>query len=101
MLLADLAISLRKNPHEIIPAKSADKEEAHRRLSGNILQVEAVSEKGNAYTLPGFFGGVDYKTEPMNRYQRWIRSGMGDRNGKEQQVNGHYTKRFGAKLVEA
>ncbi|RDB21087.1 DNA (cytosine-5)-methyltransferase 1A [Hypsizygus marmoreus] len=85
------------NPHKIIPAKPHDKREAKRRLNDlGIPQFDAVLEKSQT-TLPGFPDGAAYAKEPRNRYQRWLRSQMDE----DMEVEGHYTRRFGSKLVEA
>ncbi|GLB34766.1 putative cytosine specific DNA methyltransferase replication foci [Lyophyllum shimeji] len=83
------------NPHDIIPAKERDKEEARRRRKEGIRQFHAVT--GNGYTdLPGFPEGAAYTSEPKNRYQRWLRQEMGGTK-----VQGHYTRTFASRLVEA
>ena len=67
-----------------------------------IVQHDAVLvTRDDGCVLPGFPAGVAYESEPTNRYQRWIRQGMHGADGKEKNVSGHYTKRFGPKLVEA
>jgi DNA (cytosine-5)-methyltransferase 1 len=90
-------MAFRENPHQTIPAKARDKRDVSDRRNQGIAQFDAVhvSRKDNKM-LPGFPDGITYESEPANRYQRWIRQGMGDND-----LHGHYTKRFGPKLVEA
>ena len=66
-----------------------------------IAQFDADLETHNKKGLPGFPDGVQYQGGATNRYQRWIRQGMHAEDGMERHVFGHYTKRFGPKLVEA
>lgn len=87
----------RINPHDVIPVKAQDRREATKRQYSGIAQHDAVCEKQSAKALPGFPKGGAYKTEPRNRYQKWLRQEMAE--GRK--VEGHYTKKFGPKLVEA
>ncbi|KAF9469258.1 hypothetical protein BDZ94DRAFT_1244081 [Collybia nuda] len=99
--ISDLPAFEWKNPNKIFPCKPTDKAETRARLGDGILQFEAVLERGVNSGLPGFIHGTTYKTKPMNRYQRWIRAGALNDKGGEERVKGHYTKMFGARLVEA
>lgn len=47
-------------------------------------------------SYPGYPYGTEYKTGPQNRFQMWMRKGMGDNK-----LQGHYTKRFSLRAVEA
>lgn len=86
-----------KNPHQTIPEKPRDKREVSNRRNRGIAQMDAVhGSRSEERDLPGFPSGIPYRSEPTNRYQRWIRQGMDDND-----LQGHYTKRFGPKLVEA
>ncbi|KAF8077759.1 C5-DNA-methyltransferase [Lyophyllum atratum] len=84
------------NPHDIIPARAHDKQEVKRRIQLGIPQHRAFVEDRQSIDLPGFSDGVEYATQPMNRYQKWLRQDMED-----MEVEGHYTKAFTSKVVEA
>ncbi|KAG6851305.1 hypothetical protein H0H93_011741 [Arthromyces matolae] len=85
------------NPHKKIAATSKDKKAVKRRIEDDIPQFPAVLNPHMRFTLPGFPNGVDYLTQPLNRYQMWLRRGMKDR----EKVQGHYTRFFTAAVVEA
>lgn len=84
------------NPHLIIGANKQDKAEAASRARDlKVLQCDAVpSQRSIDEPYPGFPKPVKYATDPQTRYQKWLRDGT---DGK---VQGHYTKRFHANLVE-
>ncbi|KAG6806287.1 hypothetical protein H0H93_003229, partial [Arthromyces matolae] len=80
-----------------IAATSKDKKAVKRRIEDDIPQFPAVLNPHLRFTLPGFPNGVDYLTQPLNRYQMWLRRGMKER----EKVQGHYTRFFTAAVVEA
>jgi len=94
-------LATRVNPHEIIPATAEDKRTAHYRQ--DILGIPSFHATFNGQAsnelsqYPGYPHGVQYGMEPQNRFQMWLRKEMGE-NGE---LEGHYTKRFSYKLVEA
>ncbi|KXN86923.1 DNA (cytosine-5)-methyltransferase 1A, partial [Leucoagaricus sp. SymC.cos] len=89
------------NPHSIIKTTpEAQKLAQHRRKELGIPRVDAVcydrgSNEFDQY--PGYPDGVTYGRNPQNRFQMWLRRDM----KQGEQVQGHYTKRFSEKLVEA
>jgi len=89
----------RKNPHNIIPATALDKAELKNRM--NVLHIPQFDaeigkeqDQDEETLYPGYPKAVAYTREPQNRYQRWLREGTGD------EVEGHYTRRFGAAIIE-
>lgn len=91
----------RINPHLIIPARPRDRLEAKRRRDDlGIAQFDADKSVGRKEfeNLPGFPLGVVYAKEPQNRYQKWLRRGMG---GLSTKVTAHYTTHWKPKIIEA
>ncbi|KAG5636823.1 hypothetical protein H0H81_006739 [Sphagnurus paluster] len=87
------------NPHKIIPIKDRDRQERKKRVQEGISQFSAVAEPKMA-NLPGFPEGVEYESEPLNRYQQWLRRGK-DGEPDATVVQAHYTQTFGSRVVEA
>lgn len=92
---------MRINPHEIIPVTIGDKGLARYRQ--DILGIPSFHATFNGQgsnelsQYPGYPGGVKYAMKPQNRFQMWLREEMGE----DEKVNGHYTRRFSDRLVEA
>ncbi|KAG5354089.1 hypothetical protein C0989_009787 [Termitomyces sp. Mn162] len=83
------------SPHKILPCTSKDKQAVRLRIEQGIPQFTAT--QAARMPLPGFPEGTEYLTEPQNRYQKWLRRGMGE----DEVVEGHYTKFFTPSVVEA
>lgn len=92
---------MRINPHEIIPVTIGDKGLARYRQ--DILGIPSFHATFNGQgsnelsQYPGYPRGVKYAMKPQNRFQMWLREEMGE----DEKVNGHYTRRFSDRLVEA
>lgn len=81
----------------MLPAKAKDRAEAKKRQEQGILQIDAAFEaRSSQPNNPGYSHGAPYATPPQNRYQKWLRQGMGE----DELVTGHYTRRFSARVIE-
>jgi DNA (cytosine-5)-methyltransferase 1 len=90
----------RKNPHQYISATKQDRKATKKREEElGIPAMDAVLENfdGEFSSLPGYPDGAPYPMEPQNRFQSWLRRGLEE----DDEVTGHYTRRMGARPVEA
>ncbi len=91
----------RTNPHIVHPQTERQRLEARRRVE--VLGIPSFRALfGERYgtdwgLLPGFPNGGAYCMPPQNRFQRWMRRNMEE----GQAVEGQYTTRFSARVVEA
>jgi len=81
------------NPFKEIPASPKDWEEIEARANRGIRRFDAVRSSED-HTYPGYTNPVRYAHAPMSRYQKHVRQ------GSSAKVSHHYTRRFGAKIVE-
>lgn len=88
-------LSCRVNPHIVYPEED-DKHEVAMREKKGIRQFDAVTDRSAANPYAGYMGETAYASQPLSRYQKWMRRDMLDTEG----VTYQYTARFGATLVE-
>ncbi|CAL1705539.1 unnamed protein product [Somion occarium] len=81
------------DPHETYPLTAKDRQEIASREQQGIIQFSAVTDKeGGPYS--GFHQPEEYPCGPLTSYQAW------SRQDGSKTVRYHYTKQFGAMVVE-
>ncbi|KAI0929230.1 hypothetical protein AcW1_006224 [Taiwanofungus camphoratus] len=80
------------NPHIEARMTKRDKEDIVSRLADGIPRFDAQTSPERKF--PGFSSPAPYLHPPLNRYQKWIRAGAGNK------VRHQYTRRFPARIVE-
>ncbi|KAJ8522382.1 hypothetical protein ONZ45_g1036 [Pleurotus djamor] len=88
------------NPHVAIPQTPAHKLEVQDRTLAGIKQCSAVS---SADVWAGFIDPVNYPYQPLNHYQKWIRSspiGAHSHSQHSDKVLLHYTSLYTSEVVE-
>ncbi|KAI0705891.1 S-adenosyl-L-methionine-dependent methyltransferase [Cytidiella melzeri] len=82
------------NPHKIMPQTATDIRECEERRALGIRRFSAVTDRQNSHC--GYDNGEAYHSQPLNRYQKWMRAKVGE----DRHVYYHYTARFSALIVE-
>lgn len=88
----------RLNPHQICKRTADDKADTEHRVQElGIPQFNAVtgSQIDASHTFPGFVESEPYAHNPLNRFQKALRTHV-----KSYCVNYQYTRKFGAGIIE-